>query len=484
VAPGEPTLRVREDVARFVDEQMRPADLALVLKPLDQLPRMRFTRDRAALRATITSFEGRKGDYAPRSAFEEEYIGRAPAAVQAARAQIVTVMLTELALQLGELGADRATVVLVSDGFPRVTVTRRQRIPDLQGVVRAASRYHFSVYTLSPSDVTAEAGTPGATLQWLAEQTGGRFTSSAGTFAPGLARLAADLETYYALTFQPSSSDGRFHQIELRARRPGLEVRARPGFWAPLSSELRALMSGAAPSAPVRSLRRSALIDAWIGIRAADDGQVKVNVSWVPSAIANASRGRPAPSRVELSARSGGRTMYEGALAPAVVEAAGPARFDAPPGTLELNMRVLAADGSLLDTDTRDLPVPDLTRSVEPMALPVELLRARSARQFRDILDNPDAPPTSARAFSRAERLVVRVPIWQGPGAPIPVSVRVVNRGGAPMRILEPLDGSGRGLRIFDLPLAWLAPGEYAIEILLPGQRGEIRDRVSFRVTG
>src|SRR5262249_58457057 len=71
VADGPDSARVREEVTRFVDTELRPRDLLFVLKTLDAVGNIRFVRDREAARAAIRSFAGRKGDYAPRTTFEE-----------------------------------------------------------------------------------------------------------------------------------------------------------------------------------------------------------------------------------------------------------------------------------------------------------------------------------------------------------------------------------------------------------------------------
>ena len=63
--------RARDAVARFIDEQLQPQDLAIVMRPLDPLRGLRFTRDRAALHAALAAFSGRKGDLTARSSFEE-----------------------------------------------------------------------------------------------------------------------------------------------------------------------------------------------------------------------------------------------------------------------------------------------------------------------------------------------------------------------------------------------------------------------------
>ena len=49
VTPGESADRARDAVSRFIDEQLQPQDLAVVLRPLEPLNGLRFTRDRSAV---------------------------------------------------------------------------------------------------------------------------------------------------------------------------------------------------------------------------------------------------------------------------------------------------------------------------------------------------------------------------------------------------------------------------------------------------
>src|SRR3954452_8208937 len=69
VASGVETERVRDTLTRFVERDLSPRDLVVVMKPLDSLFAIRLTRDRAAVRQAIAAFEGRKGEYAPRNAY-------------------------------------------------------------------------------------------------------------------------------------------------------------------------------------------------------------------------------------------------------------------------------------------------------------------------------------------------------------------------------------------------------------------------------
>ena len=112
VGAGPHTDRVRAALERFVDDQIRPQDLVAVMKPLEHLTSIRFTRDRDVIRRAVASFSGRKGQYEPRTPFEEQYVGRSPAAIRAARAQIVTAGVRALTSRIGELRGGLGAVVL------------------------------------------------------------------------------------------------------------------------------------------------------------------------------------------------------------------------------------------------------------------------------------------------------------------------------------------------------------------------------------
>jgi hypothetical protein len=67
VSPGASADRARDSVASFLDEKVYERDLAGVIRPLDSVSSIRFTRDRSVLHGSIAGFAGRKGDYAPRT---------------------------------------------------------------------------------------------------------------------------------------------------------------------------------------------------------------------------------------------------------------------------------------------------------------------------------------------------------------------------------------------------------------------------------
>lgn len=491
VTPGANADRAREAVSRFVDEQLQPQDLALVMRPLDAVTAIRFTRNRAALHAALAEFSGRKDDLTPRSTFEEQYIGRAPAAVATARAQIVTAALRELTLRLGDLDADRGVVVLLSEGFARETASPRgARLPDLQGVVRASSRFHLAMYTFNPGAQAEEqaAGTAreASTLEWLAAQTGGRAVLRGEDLATGFVRLSQDLSAYYAITCRPAQVDGRFHPIEVRAKRRNVDLRVRPGYWAPLGGEWRALLAAGSTS-PVsrRALHRSPIIDSWVGLATDAAGRARMVITWEP----RAGTSTPAQVVVVQARTTAGAELFKGQVAPVQAGSraqADSARFDVPTGRVELDMAILDVQGKVLDTELRDFDVPDLPAQKRgPMLLFPEVVRARTLRDFRTAVTDPDAAPSSVRVFARGDRLLIRVPAYDSSGTAVQVSAKVLNEWGNPMRDIAPADGADTvGVAQFALPLSWLGPGQYLIELAGANANGTVKERVAFRVRG
>ena len=68
-------------------------------------------------------------------------------------------------------------------------------------------------------------------LQLLADETGGRAILDANDFLPDLGRMRRDFESYYSLGYTPAhAGDGREHRIEVKVKRPGLQLRYRQSY--------------------------------------------------------------------------------------------------------------------------------------------------------------------------------------------------------------------------------------------------------------
>lgn len=483
---------VRAGLLRFVDTGLRPSDLAVVVKPLDPLTGITTTTDRDAIRLAIGSFEGRKDDFAPRTSFERNYMAQAPAAVQSARAQIVTSALRAIGLTLSQKRDVQPAIVFVSDGFARLR-TGRDLPANLLTAVRIANRADAPVYAFAPS-LTAPA--PGVdpqqdpafvALRTLATDTGGDLFAGATSLDSGLTRMARDLDAHYVLTYRsPHGNDGRFHAIQLGVKRPDLQVRAKTGYVAPTSEAMRAALAPAPPSTPLRVLRRSALIQSWSGTALNDSGGMNVTLTWQPSILVAPQISR-ASTVVLTASAADGTVLFDGPLGPAgeipSKDVPNVATFPAPAGLVRIDMKILDAKGVVLDTDTRDVTA-GTPRPGAAMIYTPAVLCARSAREFRQMAADPNPAPTPSRDFRRTDRLLFRVPARDTSGAPAAVAAVLMNRWRQPMRDIAAMDAGPGDVTQFDLPLAGLAPGEYTLRLTLAAPAGPVAEYVTFRVRG
>lgn len=69
-----------------------------------------------------------------------------------------------------------------------------------------------------------------STLTELAADTGGQAILNTNALGPAFRGINQDLRTYYSLGYQPASIDGRYHRLEVKVDRPGVEVRHRAGY--------------------------------------------------------------------------------------------------------------------------------------------------------------------------------------------------------------------------------------------------------------
>jgi VWFA-related protein len=130
----------------------------------------------------------------------------------------------------------RKAIVLLSDGID----SGSDRSQD--DVIEAAQSAGVVVYSLRyPSPISLGTIRKRAneavskSLEHVDRETGGlTFGSSEKKIAEDLSHIDADLRAMYALTFvpPPDARDGRFHKLEVKAKRGSLVVRTRAGYWA------------------------------------------------------------------------------------------------------------------------------------------------------------------------------------------------------------------------------------------------------------
>jgi hypothetical protein len=143
-------------------------------------------------------------------------------------------------------------------------------------------------------------------------------------------------------------------------------------------------------------------------------------------------------------------------------------------------MRIEDAAGRVVDTDVRDLIVRPLN---SPVAIgSAEIIRARSARDFRALAGDARGIPTPSREFSRSERLIIRVPVYAQSGEP-EVTAQLVGKPGGVMRSLPIAAGPSAHYYQIDLPLAGLASSSYVVQFVARSGAAEAKDELAFRVT-
>jgi hypothetical protein len=144
---------------------------------------------------------------------------------------------------------------------------------------------------------------------------------------------------------------------------------------------------------------------------------------------------------------------------------------------------VEGTSAQVLDSETREISVPDLTSPQTALGTP-EVFRARTVREQQQLKTDADAVPVASREFSRSDRLLVRIPAY-GPGNTTPtVTAKLLNRDGQAMSELPVSPGAAPSVPQVEVPLAGLAPGDYVLELTATGAGGEAKQLVGFRVTG
>jgi VWFA-related protein len=71
-------------------------------------------------------------------------------------------------------------------------------------------------------------------LHMLAEGSDGRAIVMRNDIAVAMKQIVVDASAYYLLGYNSTVAvhDGKFHELRVRVKRPGLEVRHRKGYWA------------------------------------------------------------------------------------------------------------------------------------------------------------------------------------------------------------------------------------------------------------
>jgi VWFA-related protein len=410
--------------------------------------------------------------------------------------------------------------------------SQAEMISRLKDLYDLANRNNVSFYALDPRGLAAfegdiDEGVAGISLTTdkemlrltldslhiVADNTDGRAIVNSNDLAKGLRQIVRDQSAYYLLGYNSkrAPADGRFHEIKVKVTRPGVEVRHRKGYLAFTKDDLTRAMTPSRPDRPkdvdaalasVVTPPRGDYIRSWLGMSRGNNGKTKLTFVWEP--VPGATREEPAKITLTAIGPDGapyfrgkspsagtGPAMSEGMISvdgPAAAPVAAGGRrpnvvtFEVPPGKVQMKVTVEDASSMTLDSDARELNVPDLTAPDVGLSTPA-VFRARTGPEAQALAKDANAIPTIVREFRRTERLVIRSTAY-GPGTDLPtVTARLLNRSGDAMQDLPvPIPPSSGQVQL-DVPLSSLAPGEYLVELKAKGSVGEAKQLIAFRVT-
>lgn len=527
------SLAVRRPLVEFISNQLSPNDLIAVMYPLTPLDAVVLTRNHQGVINTIESFVGRKFDYEPKNELERQYVYKFPTeTVEIIRRQVSMTALRGISQKLGSLREGRKSVILVSEGFtamlppqlrnaiagmPGAVDNPARRDPfagdnnimedrarfsaetdmmsELKDVFDAANRNNTSIYAVDPRGLSAgefdisenissttsnqSLNSTMDTLRTLAENTDGRAIVNRNDLAAGMKQIIRDSSAYYLLGYNSTQApqDGKFHEIKVRVKRSGVQVRARKGYWAMSTADIERATAPAKagpPTAVSKALATIAPVGGhrltrdWIGTsRGGADGLTKVTYLWEPSAATPGVKRDEARRVTLLATTASGDIVYRGRVPNdlAAPGAGASISFDAKPGKLDLKITIEGDGTGTLDSENRQLTIPDLN-APEVIVTTPRVWFGRTAREFQSLAADANAKPTAGREFRRTDRLLIRFDAMAPAASPVSVTARMLNQQGGKMADIPTQAPASPGDPFtIDLPLANFAAGQYLLEI-------------------
>ena len=560
---------VRSAARRFIDEYLGPSDLAAVVHTSGRsAASMNFSDNRQLLRRAIDQFVGRKPQSSTLERLEEFFGLRRPPdedinsvtindPLDLERGELARGLL-ETVRRLGDWMADlrgrRKALVLFSEGidYDIHSATGGDTQSLITSLTRdataAATRANIGIYAVDPRGITAlvddgmgitelpspeyyrqELGASGLqnevrrsqdSLRVLAEQTGGYAGVDSNSFLETFDRVVRDSSTYYVLGYYPSDTrrDGRFREIDVRVRRPGLHVRSRSGYVAARGADrdMRTVMTDGSTSRALLEALQSPLPVAGLTLRTfaapfsagPSTASVFVATEIAPSALLFAEQDGWFVNELEFSlvaldhqgkTRDGHHASVPFRVRPETRETITRSgfrvfsRLTLPAGRYQLRLAARDRAAGRVGSVNHDLEIPDFSR--EPLTMSGIVLTSASARATPTV--EPDAllqdvlpgPPTARREFTADDSLALFAEIYDnaaGPSRTLEIVTTMRGRNGEAVyeskqtAAPEESDRSRRGYAYtVRVPLRNIAPGTYVlrIEARTPSSDGPVVSR-------
>lgn len=498
--PGDPlTVRQAKNIGQAAIDQLGPHDQAAVVFTADGRRAQGPTGERARLRAAVETLTS---GFGAMQAYEEDVGAYTDAHLHAASLRT----LSSVVDALRNLRDMRKVLIYVSIGVPidfdagSTPVlsgalglvsgeVQRGFIARLRELLEGAARANVSIYAVDPGGLQAIAGAPdsrrGDFLMTMSGETGGRAIINTNDLVDGVGVIFAENASHYVLGVEARAPAraGATSRLEVRVNRPGVTVRARnlsvlPE--APRSANTRSVLNRALASViPERS----------VPLRVAPI-PYPARAGQTPPVVIVSTIVRP-PSETRATGKFELLTAVFDQNHRVVRQIRQTAEADMPPSRTGMDINVLSRIDlrpgryhirtAVRDTTTgesgsvyTDVDVADFRR--EPLSLSGLVLVSGSAvPRDPEIADLIPAVPTTSRRFLTTDRVLLQARVYQDtrqPPQPVTVTVQVDDAIGNRVEATTETfaaDRFGKGHTAtvtYELPLASLAAGEYALTLL------------------
>ena len=458
---------------------------------------------------------------------------------------------------LGDVQGRRKALLYFSEGIDydiyqpfTITSSASAIVAEAQEAAAAAQRANVNIYGIDPRglsqfgelvEVSARSDYPQLeygtfrgvlkelrlsqeSLISLSQETGGLAVVNAGDVVGGLGRVVLDNSRYYLLGYYSDSTkwSRKFLKIDVKVKRPDVEVRARRGFLPPdpkaatkaREAEAKAGTSPALRAAlgkpvPVGDLPFRVFAAPFKG--SGSNGSLFLALEIDGAALTFQERGGRFNERIEVSivaaderarVQGGDRQEFNLNLQPQTYERVRRtgvrllSRLDVPPGRYQIHVGAYETGGATIGTVPYDVEVPDYSKATFALSG----ILVTSSRADLLVTPNPDpllkdalpASPVVTRRFSAMDRLTVYAEAYDRSSRPRTVAFSTTIHDARDGRtVVESSDrltarpaDRGHGFT-GELPLTGLSPGMYVLRVEARSTSGgqSARREVPFEIT-
>ena len=549
---------VKHAARQFVQKYMGANDLGAVIHIGNPNAGQEFTSSKSLLYSAIDRFLGLKlrsaslntlADQLSLQSLPATATPRAPEdyeeEIRAEHARATFSAIERLSRYMAGLRGRRKAVLLFSEGIDfdtnpgELALGERHRpaqdaatvITAQQAMLAAATRANASIYTIDPRGLTMsdeamlqfgilpvltappipelgrELMRSRDALRMYADETGGRAFLNTNDLRESFGRVVEENSTYYVLGYYTPKPghDGKFRHVSVRVTRPGLEVRARNGYYdAPdidnvvSPDPINELLSSPAAISGLGMRVNAALLRSRAGM-----GTVHLTVEMSGADLAFKDEGAIFSDDVDVSYQAvdpDGRaqtwwtqtmmlrlkpTTHDTVVQRGVRYVT---EFELPVGRYQLRFAARSHEGGKTGSVFCNLEVPDFSASALAMSdvlvtasAPSTMLTAGGGPVVAPLLPGPT---TAIRDFSKLETLVAFVEVYDSDVRPHAVDIKATVHAddGTPVFVYEDHRdsrelGKGRGSYgyLAPIPLSTMTPGRYVLTIEASSRIGDGR---------